>query len=430
MPGDRVNELATRLGLPAEKVEAVYQVAYADAKSSGISDVRPRAKDLVLSRSLYEEAYKHEMSMSAWLEHLDPSAEYRDGLDAFERQLMLADIRTKSLPGQGLWANTGARFWASEKPGSEWLAQEFIARQWRAASLGGERFYASSNPVSEVLYPAFIQNALRAKQIAPAIPLSALVATTTPISGDVYKAFYLTDNSAEYTMKRVSEGAEVPTAELTGGDHTITLRKYGRRLLGGYEAFRRMQIDRFVLHLQLLAVQAESDKVATALDVIVNGDGNSGTTPTNSNLTALDTAAIAGTLTLKGFLAWKMKWANPYLCNVVIGREADVLQVLLLNIGSANVPFLSIASAFGFGGVTPINSGLGAVQIGWTSDAPSLKLVGIDSRFAVEMLTEVGASMTETDKIVSSQKNEIVMTEVVGFCIVDANANKTLDINA
>jgi hypothetical protein len=231
-------------------------------------------------------------------------------------------------------------------------------------------------------------------------------------------------------MVRVAEGTEVPTVKLTGGDHTINLKKYGRRLLGSYETFRRMAIDRFALHIQLLAVKAESDKVDTAIDILINGDGNSGTTPTNHNLTALDTDAVAGTLTLKGFLAWKMQWANPYLCNVVIAEEAPSLQVLLLNMGSANVPFLSIAGAFGFGGVAPINSGLGPVQLGWTTAAPTLKLVGIDNRFALEMVTETGASLTETDKIISKQLNEIVISESVGFCVFDAAANKTLDINA
>jgi hypothetical protein len=393
-----------------------------------IAGIKPNAKDIVLSRALYEDAYRHGMSVSAWLEHLDPSPEYRDGLDAFERQLMLADIRTRSDPAAGLWAHRVERFFDSDKPGTEWLLPEFIARQWRAVS--GVRFYASSSPVSDVLYPAFIQEQARMKKIAPAIPLSVLVAVNTSIDSSVYQAFYLTDSSDEYTMMRVAEGAEVPTAELTGGDHAIRLKKYGRRLLGSYETFRRMQIDRFALHIGLLAVKAESDKVATAIDVIVNGDGNTGTTPTNYNLTALDSDATAGTLTLKAFLAWKMKWTNPYLCNVVLARESDALQVLLLNMGSANVPFLQIAGSFGIGGVTPINSGLGPVQLGWTSAAPANKLVGIDNRFSLEMVTEVGANLTETDKIISRQMNEIVITETVGFCVFDANANKTLTINA
>ena len=424
---ERVNELATQTALPADKVKEIYERAWADARST-ISGVKPQAKEIPLNRALYEAAYNRGMSMSAYLESIDPSPEYKDGLDAFERQLQIADIRTVSDPTGGLWAHKVDRFWASDKPGSEYLFPEFIARKWRAAS--GERFYASSVPVSDVLYPAFIQEQARAKKIAPAIPLSALVAINTPCNSGVYKAFYLTDDSTQYTMVRVGEGSEIPTVKLTGGDHSINLKKYGRRLVGSYEVFRRMQIDRFALHLQLLAVKAEADKVDTAIDILVNGDGNSGSTPTNSNLTTLDTGAVAGTLTLKGLLNWKMQWANPYICNVIIGEEADVLQVLLLNNGSANVPFAQIAGLFGVGGVTPINSGLGPVQIGWTTAAPTLKLIGIDNRFALEMVTEVGASLTETDKIIRNQTDEIVMSEVVGFCVLDANGNRTLDINA
>lgn len=430
---DRVSELATRHGLDPEKVEDVYQVAFADGQSSGIRGVRPKAAEIRLNRALYEEAYSHGLSVSAWLEYLDPSAEYNDGLNAFERQLKIADIRTQSIPHEGVWAHKVERFFSSEKPGTEWLLSEYIARQWRKVSMDPEfaaRFYASNSPVSDVLYPAYIQNVVRQKQIAPAIPLSALVAITTPIDSGVYQAFYLTDSQDERRMRRVAEGAEVPTAILTGSDHTIHVKKYGRRLEGSYETFRRMNIDRFALHLQLLAVQAESDKVATAIDVIVNGDGNSGTAATNSNLTALDGDAVAGTLTLKGFLAWGMLWNNPYTCTTTIAQSSDMLQLMLLNLGSSNTPFVSLQGRQGFGTLNPINPIYGSVDIGWTADAPANKLMGIDRRFGIEMVTEIGATLTETDKLVGQQLNEIVMTESIGFCIFDTNVNRTLTINA
>ena len=347
-------------------------------------------------------------------------------------QLKIANIKTQSVAWRGLSADRVDRFFASDKPGSEWLFPEFIARKWRAVGkprVAGERFYASSSPVSDVLYPDYIATQIRQKQIAAAIPLSAIVALTTPIDSGVYEAFYLTDDETERQMVRVAEGAEVPTVKLTGGDHTIRVKKYGRRLLGTYETFRRMRIDRFALHLQLLAIQAEVDKVNTGIDVLINGDGNSGTAATNHNLTTLDTGATAGTLSLKGYLAWRQQWANPYVGDVVLGREADVLSLLMLNLGSANVPFFQLAGAFGIGGVTPINSGLGPVLAGWSSQVTANHLLGIDSRFALEMVTEIGAALTETDKIIGKQFNEIVMTESVGFCIFDANANKTLDIS-
>lgn len=436
MNTSNINDLATRAGIAPEIAEKIYQEGFQTGKLAALGGMKPNAADIRLGLHTYEAAFARGLSLSAYLEEIDPSDQYNDGLDAFERQLMLAGIRTKSDPAAGVYADRVERFFTADHPNAKYLFPEFINRVWRKASLGGfgpevqHRFYASSEPVSDVLYPPFIQRLVRQKQIAPAIPLAELVAIVTNIDSGVYKAFYLTDASDEYTMRRVAEGAEVPTAKLTGGDHTINLKKYGRRLLGSYETFRRMQIDRFALHIALLAVKAEADKVSTVIDVIVNGDGNSGTAATNHDLTDLDGDAVAGTLTLKGYLNWLMQWTNPYRCNTVLARAADALQVLLLNMGSANVPYFMLAGNFGIGGVTPLNNTLDGVRIGWTSDAPSLKLVGIDNRFAVEMVTEVGASITETDKIIRQQMNEIAITETVGFCILDANANKTLDINA
>lgn len=406
-----------------------------DSKTPVITGVKPNAGDITLGLELYRQAYAAGMSLSAFLEKEDPSEPHKDGLDAFERQMKLAGIRTKSDPRLGVFADKVDAFWTGDQD-RKWLLPEFMFRVYRAVGRGGyspeikQRFYASSEPVSDVLYPSFIQGAARQKQIAPAVPLSELVAMTTPISNETYKAFYLTDDSDERTMKRVGEGAQVPTAKLTGGDHDIHLYKYGRRLLGSYEVFRRMRIDRFALHIALLAVQAEVDKVDTALDVIVNGDGNANTAATNSNLTALDIAAAAGTLTLKGYLAWRLLWTNPYECNVILAQSASGLQLILLNLGSANVPFYQMVGNFGVGGITLINSTMGAIRLGLLANAPTLKLVGIDNRFALEMVLEIGGTITETDKVISTQMNEIVFTEILGFAVLDANGNRTLDINA
>jgi hypothetical protein len=246
------------------------------------------------------------------------------------------------------------------------------------------------------------------------------VAITTPVDSDVYTSFFLTDSAADRSMLRVGEGAEFPTAILTGGDHTIRLKKYGRRLEASYESIRRLRIDRFALHLGLLAVEAEVDKVTTGIDVLLNGDGNGSTTPTNTNLTTADTGAVAGTLTLKGYLAWLQLWANPYKCDVILARSAYALQVLLLNTGSANLHLMDVAGRFGIGGVTPINGTMGPIQLGWTTDVTDVYLLGIDSRFTLELVQEIGTTLTETNRIVSRQMDEIVMSEVVGFAIMDA----------
>ncbi len=433
---DEIRDVSNKTGTSqtvVQEIAAMAVVRHEQQKAAGsIESVHANAKDLVLSPLLYRDAYSKGMSFSEFLELEDKSGPYRDGLDAFERQLLVAGIRTRGDRKLGMYADKVNRFWDSDKSGSAVLFPEFIARTWRQVSVGPDiqnRFYMSSDPVSDVLNPTFMQEAVRAKQIQPQIPLSELVAVTTPIDSGTYEAFYLTDDATQYTMKRVGEGAEVPTAKLTGADHSIKVRKYGRRLLGSYEVFRRMRIDRFQLHIALLAAKAEADKVDTALDVIVNGDGNTSTSATNHNLTTLDTSAVANTLTLKGYLAWKMKWTGPYVCTTVVATEASCLQLLLLNIGSGNVPIYALPANYG-AGLTPINSGLDGVRFGWNSTAPALTLVGIDKRFAVEMVTEIGSTLTETDKIISGQWNEIVMTEGVAFAIMDANCNFTLTISA
>lgn len=436
-----ITDLATRLNVTEEVARTLFEAGHAEGRKATVSSMKANAGDIRVTTNMYEEAANRGMSLSTYLDTVVDPENYNDGLDAFQRQLALANIKTISIPSRGLWSDPISRFWDSDRPGSEVLFPEWMARQWRMASLGSfdaqviaseplARFYASSSPVSDVLNPAYINSTLRAKKFGPAIPLSELVAIVTPVDTDSYKSFFLTDSETNREMRRVGQGAEVPTAVLTGADHSISLYKYGRRLEASYESIRRMRIDRFAIHLAQLAVQAEVDKCSTAYDVLLNGDGNAGTTPTNSNLTALDAAATADTLTLRGWLAWLQLWGEYYTCTTVLARSAYALQVLLLTTGSANTMLMNVAGNFGIGGVTPINQSLGPVRLGWTSEVTDKYLLGFDNRITLEMVQEVGTSLTETNKIISRQVDEYVMTEVVGFAIMDANSLRTMNVNA
>jgi hypothetical protein len=267
-------------------------------------------------------------------------------------------------------------------------------------------------------------------QLAPAIPLSEVVAITTPIEGQDYRAFYLTDVAASERMVRLPEGTDLPTARLTGGDHTIRLHKYGRAIEVTYEELRRRRIDLVALHIARIAIQTEIDKLAAILAIMINGDGNSGTSATNYNLTALDSAATAGTLTLKGWLAFKLKFTNPYSLTHAIVQDAVLLQLQLLNTGTANIPLLFLPSGT-FGAFTPINPGLGdGVRVGHTTAAPTLTIVGFDGRLGIERVVELGSDISEVDRWVKRQTQVITLSEVEGYDVFDQFAVKTLNINA
>lgn len=406
-----------------------------EARSS-ITDVRPGPKDLLaqMGSGMYRRAYEKGMSLSAFLERVDPSEQYKDGLDAFGRIMKVAEIVTRSNPALGYYADTFQEFEKSDQTRA--LVHEWALRQWKRAATGRDStnrsVFLSSEDNALNSWMRQYQDAAnpRFRAVSPAIPLDELVAITTPIEGDAYRAFYLQDETEQERLVRVAQGAEIPRAKLVGGDQTIRLHKYGRALEVSYETLRRQRIDMVAFHLARMAVQAEADKVSAALDVLINGDGNANAAQVY-NLTTLDPDANAGTLTLAGWLAFKLKFLNPYAITTALVQEGTALQLMLLNTGSANIPLVAIQNASGFGSFRPINPGLAdAVGLGWTADAPSQKIVAFDNRFALERVVEVGAEISEVDRWITRQVQVLTITEVEGYAVLDANAAKILDIAA
>jgi hypothetical protein len=345
------------------------------------------------------------MTLTGYLEELDPSHRYSNDdpygkLDAFERQLMEAGIRTKSDPSKGIYAHPV------------------------------ERFYASDQPASPILFPEYINRQIRTFLIVPPI-LDEIVAITTPVDADSYRTIYLQDTTATRRMARVTELAELPTVKVVTSEKSISLKKYGVRILGSYEAFRRMRIDLFSLHLARIALQAQLDKSSEALDVLINGDGNANPA-TNYNLTSLDSSTVAGKLTYFAWLRFGLKlW--PYQLNTVVAGEAELLAILTLQFPNVNPLMLLSMLTSG----APVDMKVELAQGVWTTIrlvyfplAPANVLTGINKQTALEMVIEVGASLTETDRVISRQFNEITISEVVGFGQLLPQAIQTLTLNA
>lgn len=371
-------------------------------------------------------------TMSRALEYASPTQQ-SDGLDAFERLLQHAGLRTRTNFRAGYYASQTADFLKTR--GGRALLHEFALRTWRAVAFANPQeramLLSSDGTPGSWQRPYFDGPARWEQQVKPAIPLAELVAMTTPIDGALYRSMFLEYDATQLRLFRVGQGAELPVATVQTRDHTITLRKYGRRLRASYEQLRQIgRIDKFAWMIMQMALQNEADKVAAGLNIIVSGDGNTDTAAATHNLTTLDSAAVAGTLTLKGWLAFKMKFTNPYLITTALMTEAVALQLSLLNTGSANVP-LSNANLANIGtGLTPINQTSDNVRFGWTSDAPALKIVGFDKRFALEQLVEVGSSIVETDRFIGNQTEELAISEVQGFAVLDPSAALILDVNA
>lgn len=396
--------------------------------------------------SLSDRAKKEKRTLSALLEDLDPSTQYGPDmpLDSFERMLMVQGIRVQPDRKTGTPASTLAEFERDEKTmilGAEWIRRTYTKAFLRSPrysldardpSLVRLSFNSDDLPAGSVLRPYFDQAELRMAQIAPAIPLDQLIAQTNETNQVVTRAPYLTEpTTSQIRMVRVAEGAEIPRTKIATRQQVGFLHKYGRAVEITYEAMRQTPIDMVALLLTRIAVQADIDKVATVMDVIINGDGNAGTAATSVNLTTLDPATTANNLTLIAWLNYLLQFPNPYTLTTALANNNVVLKVMTLNVGTANTMLAQVQGLLGVGTITPINPEFsGAVRIGATADAPANKIVGIDKRFAVQRWIEAGSDIQETVRWIQRQVQFLALTETEGYGIIDANASKVLNLAA
>jgi hypothetical protein len=383
---------------------------------------------------LYEEAYKDGKNFSRWLDK-EMGVEAGAPLDGFEQLLAVANITTRSIPEEGIWADSVGAFFEDKNRA---LLPEFVARQWRKVSLAHKRgtdIYMSSD-----MFAMFTGNVSGAAQVTrdppllePAVPLAELVAVTTGITGTTtYEAMYLVEPPVSETrMVRIGETAEIPRAKITTGKSAIKLQKYGRGLEASYEELRRMRIDRLAFHIQRIAVQSEIDKGDAIVDVLINGDGNANAAA-STNISTLDAAATGGALSVLGWITWKVGWNNgAYRLTSVLIRQATAVKVLMLSMGNANYPYAMVNANMALGGFEAMGNAqrtLDNVRYGVTETVGATMVLGLDARQAIERVYEIGGSVQEVARFITRQTEVMTMTEVEGFAKIDVNAARILNL--
>jgi len=417
-----------------------------------LMDLRQRPATILEANSTKNEgevtkaAISAGMSLSSFLETLDPSSAYTTSdpgynLDAYGRQLKAAGIITVTDPVTERRASPVSIF--DDHKG---LVHEFCARRWKEARWGrpinpsaggitrltpqGRSIYTSADEgLGTIWRPVFEAAQERTSQISAPIQLSQLVAVETGIDSASYKAAYIDDPTTEQLrMFRVGETAEIPLTRLVGVEHEITIYKYGRGFALSYEQARRATIDKLSFWVQRAAIQEEMDKVETAVDVLINGDGN-GNSATVYALTTLHPGTPTGTVTPTAWIAFKGKFANDYSMDVVFGREADWMDLQLMAMPNANPLFYQLSSQFG--GIRNINMTIDqTVGLGKLDIVPVDKLVGVDTRFALEHVFEVGAQIREAMRFASNQTTAVFMSEVEGFSVLDQKATRVMNLAA
>lgn len=330
-------------------------------------------ENISLEKGMYANRDK---SLTAVLEELDPSVNYigtsLEGLDAFSRQLKRFDIKVSG-----------------------------------AGSDKVEKFFQTSD--SAALFPEYVSRAV-AQGIQEADVLSSIVATKTNIQGLDYRSITSTPNDEDKNPAVVNEGAFIPETKVSTQENLVKLKKRGRMLVSSYEALRFQRLDLFTVTLKQIGAYIARAQLKDAVDVLLNGDGN-------SNPCSAISSAEAGKLTYADLVSL---WAglSPYELNTILAPTSAMTKLL----ATSELKDSNAGQAFHGTGkmVTP----LGANLIHTQAITDNL-IIGMDKNCALEMVV-AGEIQTDYDKLIDRQLERAAITSIAGFAKIYKDAAKKL----
>ena len=334
-----------------------------------------------LEKGMYRESGK---SFAQVLESLDPSEHYTgtalEGTDAFQRQLKRFDIHARG-----------------------------------AYSDPVEKFFRTAE--SSVLFPEYIARAVKQGMEENDV-LPKIVATTTTIDAMDYRSVFSAASEEDKKLMQVAEGASIPATEIRSKSNLVKLNKRGRMLVASYEAIRFQKLDLFAVTLRQIGAYMQRMHLQDAVNVLIDGDGNANA----AGVYTVGTSPMSGT---KGTLTYAQLvefWAQfePYTMNAILAPR-DVL-VQMLKVTELQDP----ATGLNFQGTGKLTTPLGA-ELLCAPCVPAGKLIGLDRRYALEMV-QAGEVSVEYDKLIDRQLERAAITSISGFGKIMPEAAKVLVI--
>ena len=317
-------------------------------------------------------------SFTQVLEELDPSEHYRgtplEGLDAFQRQLKRFDIKVRG-----------------------------------AGSDTVEKFFSTAD--SAVLFPEYIARSVR-QGMEESDLVKELTATVTQIEGLDYRAVAAVPQESDKALRRVEEGTAIPATTIRTKDSLVKLHKRGRMLVASYEAVRFQKLDLFSVALRQIGAHISRMHLEDAIQVLMEGDGNGNAAP-------VDSTATEDTVTYEDLVDFWAKF-DPYEMNTLLVGNDVMVKMLKLE------EFQNPLTGLNFQGTGRLSTPLGASLLR-TSAMPAGTIIGLDRRFALEMV-QGSDVLVEYDKLIDRQLERAAITTISGFAKLFQGAARVLEL--
>lgn len=370
--------------------------------------------------TLYKQAADSGMTFWQYLEVIQPSNP-GDTLSAFERQLQLAGIMTKSDPSRGLYASAGEYFFQADRPGSA------------------------------ILFPTLLQKTALWTKMRQYADVNKLVAATRTIAGtSSYQSLYIDDSAIVGVGGRnfrVDQAGNFPRVKIAWSDVANTVAKHGVQLDWSYEFVRRASIELMTTIVSRIMLQDAADTFNDAVAMAINGDGSAanpaavvktfckstkGAPGANEIVLHVDNNGIAaGVLPYEGWLKF-IGGNSPYQPDVVCGNLLTLVKFVTMSRPTMDPSevITKLIESKNQGTAKLEQELFPSVSLFLAESMPNDKLLAIDSQFGLERVIELGSDLKEVEKVISNQTEAMVISIADNVSKIFPAAIKLLDFSS
>lgn len=289
------------------------------------------------------------------------------------------------------------------------------------AEVNNSAYVSGGMDTNQWLFPAWVETTLRENLYDTDI-LPYLVNTRIGVDATTVQSPTLNllspENKKAIKKARIAEGADIPTGKITIGQQGITLWKRGRAIELTYEAARRMRIELFQRQMRAIASDLAHQESEAAIDVLINGDGNTGSAATELMTTSAPNTIRTGDV-IDMLVEYSFK--NHFNANTIVAPKKylkDMSQMMYdsqLRYGASmditfNIPQLSNNR------ITLI--GTDEIKIDG-KDA----LILMNRDLTLVRYEENGSNIQEMDNFIRNQTRLMTLTENSGYAIGTAGSN-------
>jgi len=347
--------------------------------------------------ALYKKAQDAKLSVSAYLESLDPTpTDPETGLracplDAFERQLAAAGI-----------VLTGAnQIKVSELAASDnvYLMPELVLREIQAGMAMSPRYDSRD-----------------------------CIAMSVPTKAATYHPLYIPDLNLDAGEPRNTKslgrraakgkGGAFPVSSIYTREKDIVVQDYGRSIEASYSVIRDYPWEEFAYFLRLIGAQISVDELMDIYDLGINGDGTVGS--------ATDTfGGVAGTLAFSDLIANVTSYNAPFHMDRILAPQGAVEDILSMSQFSDPLAFQGKVFQATGEFVDPMGAKIKHVDATPGATPTATVIVTLSSKHAVREVVSQPLSI-EADKIINRKMEQCVVSIEKAYSIICDGALKRI----